>query len=114
MRELWDNIRQDPENYRDQNVSNLLENMIQDSLYDVIQDFSQKWHVKEDELAYVVVNYNPKKERQNGENELKQAANYKAYKETVENPVSKLKYWKTVRSDFEEVMKKDILPLQQR
>lgn len=114
MRNLWDSILKDPENYRDQNVSHLLEDMIQDTESTVVHDFSAKWQVDEDELAYVVANYNPKKERQNGESELKQSANYPAYKESVEKPVSKLKYWKNVRSDFDNVMKEEILPLQRR
>ncbi|MDE1549996.1 type I restriction endonuclease subunit R [Jeotgalibaca caeni] len=114
MRRLWDNILQNPEDYRNQNVSQVLENMILDAQEDIIQDFSQKWHVEEEELAYVVNNYNPKKQRQNGENELKESADYNAYKEKVDEPVSKLKYWKTVRSDLEELMENEILPLQRR
>ena len=114
MRRLWDNILQDPEDYRNQNVSQLLERMILDAQENVIQNFSQKWHVEEDELAYVINNYNPKRKRQNGESELKQSADYIAYKAEIDEPVSKLRYWKTVRSDLEEVMEKEILPLQRR
>jgi len=114
MKSLWDSIRQDPETYRNKNVSNVLEDMIQEEEQEFIQDFSQKWEVEEDELAYVVANYNPHRERQNGENELKQTANYYSYKEKVEKPVSKLRYWKTVRSDLKDVMEKEILPLQRK
>ena len=114
MKSLWDSIRQDPETYRNKNVSNVLEDMIQEEEQEFIQDFSQKWEVEEDELAYVVANYNPHKERQNGENELKQTADYYSYKEKVEQPVSKLRYWKTVRSDLKDVMEKEILPLQRK
>lgn len=49
------------ENYRDKNVSSLLENMIQDTQYTIVHNFSEKWHVNEDELSYVVANYNSKK-----------------------------------------------------
>lgn len=114
MEKLWRNIRQDPENYRGQNVSSLLENMIQETQYTIIQDFSKKWYVQESELAYVVANYNPNKEKQNGESELKQSADYLAYKESTEEPVPKLRYWKTVRNDLEKIVKKEILPLQRR
>lgn len=114
VQDLWDKIIQEPENYRDQNVSQLLENSIQEAQYDVIQDFSKKWHVKEDELQYVVANYSVKKAKQSGENELKQSADYEGYKSTTEQPLPKLKYWKNVRADFENVMKKEILPLQRR
>ena len=45
----------------------------------------------------MVENYNPNYERQNGEAELKRTSNYNAYKEHTSDPVSKLKYWKTVK-----------------
>lgn len=111
---LWNSIRDNPEEYRDQNVSNVLEDMIQEEEMEVIQDFSDKWYVEEEELMYVVANYNPKKDRQNGENELKRSANYDLYRESAENPVSKLRYWKTVRTELKEVMSEDILPLQRK
>lgn len=111
---LWSSIRDNPEEYRDQNVSNVLEDMIQEEEMEVVQDFSDKWYVEEEELMYVVANYNPKKDRQNGENELKRSANYDLYRESAENPVSKLRYWKTVRTELKEVMSEDILPLQRK
>lgn len=100
MRKLWNSIRQEPEKYRDQNVSLLLEDMIMDA--------------QEEELSYVVNNYNPNKEKQYGENELKRSSDYAAYRETEKNPVSRLKYWKTVQSDLKELMQNDLLPLQRK
>lgn len=114
MEQLWRDIRQDPENYRDKNVSSLLENMIQDTQYTIVHNFSEKWHVNEDELSYVVANYNSKKEKQSGENELKYSADYLSYKENTEEPVSKLRYWRTVRNDLEKLIREEILPLQRR
>lgn len=114
MRRLWDNVLQEPENYRDQNVSNVLEDMIRSTSYSVEQEFSEKWQVKEDELAYVMENYSPKKEHQNGERELQRTADYLAYKEKAEEPVSKLKYGKNMRKDLDKVMKEEILPLRRQ
>ena len=53
---------------------------------------------QEDELAYVVSNYSPAKEHQNGETELKHTSDYEAYKENKENPVHKLSYWKNIKN----------------
>lgn len=114
MERLWSNIRENPEDFRNQNVSQVLELMLIDAQEDVIHDFSRKWHVDEDELAYVVNNYNPKKEKQSGENELKKSADYAAYRTEVENPIPKLRYWRTLRSDLEVVIEEEILPLQRR
>ncbi|WP_062350000.1 type I restriction endonuclease subunit R [Bacillus kwashiorkori] len=114
MKELWDNIQKDPEAYRDQNVSVLLEEMIQKTTYKLIDDFSKKWYVKEEELSFMVANYNPSLDKQNGESELKRTSNYESYKVNTENPVKRLSYWKTVKQDFEKMMSNEILPLQKR
>lgn len=114
VRDLWRDIQLNPENYRDQNVSLILEEMRQETEYKAIQEFSQKWSVEEDAATYVALNYNPKKKKQSGENEMKSSADYDNYKQTVDNPVSKLRYWKNVRSDFEKMVKNEILPLRDR
>lgn len=114
MEELWNRIQDDPEAYRDQNISVLLENLIQDTTYELVEEFSDKWQVNEDELEFMVSNYNPKKEKQNGEAELKRTSNYEVYKQKAEQPVSKLKYWKSVRNELDELMSEEILPLRKR
>lgn len=114
MKNLWDDIQKDPEAYRNQNVSVLLENLIHDTTYGLVEEFSDKWQVNEDELEFMVSNYNPKRSRQNGEAELKRTSNYDEYKQKVAHPVSKLKYWKSVRQELDELMTEEILPLRQR
>ncbi|MGM8216275.1 type I restriction endonuclease subunit R [Bacillaceae bacterium W0354] len=114
MKDLWDNIQRDPESYRDQNVSVLLEEMIQKTTYKLIEDFSNKWHVKEEQLAFIVNNYNTSKEKQTGEAELKRTSDYEAYKDNTENPVRRLSYWRSVKQDLDNMMVEDILPLQKR
>lgn len=114
MTVLWQGIQDNPEEYRDKNVSNVLEEMIEESKQQFIHEFSKKWFVQEDELAYVVENYNPRHEKQNGENELKTTADYLLYRQHADNPIPKLKYWKTVRHDLKDLMDGEILPLQRR
>src|SRR5699024_2383767 len=87
MRKLWDNVLDNPEDYRDKNVSNILEDMVQSEEHAIIHDFSNRWELKEEELTYVVANYNPRRDKQNGENELKQSADYHSYREKVDQPV---------------------------
>lgn len=114
MKDLWEDIKRDPEAYRDQNVSVLLEEMIQKTNDKLIEDFSNKWYVQEEKLAYLVANYNPSKDKQNGEAELKRTSDYEGYKAHTEKPVKRLSYWKSVKQDFEKMMEDDILPLQKR
>ncbi len=114
MKELWSEIQDDPEEYRDQNVSVLLENRIQTTRYELVEDFAQKWCVNEDNLDFVISKYNANRKRQNGESELKVTSDYNKYKETHPDAVSKLKYWKTVRQDLDELMHNKILPLRRK
>ncbi|HDR8407623.1 TPA: hypothetical protein QC295_000798, partial [Bacillus cereus] len=114
MEELWTNIQANPEAYRDQYVSSILEDMIQRTIDALLDTFVQKWWVQKEELAFMVANYDPNLEKQNGEAELKRTSNYEAYREYATNPVIKLKYWKIVKSAFEDMMIHDVLPLQKR
>ncbi|PAL05256.1 type I restriction endonuclease subunit R [Peribacillus simplex] len=114
METLWANIQANPEAYRDQHVSSLLEQMIQQTINALVDDFAKTWWVQNDELAFMVANYNPNFQKQNGEAELKRTSNYEEYKNHTENPKKRLTYWKSVRQAFDEMMIKDILPLQKR
>ena len=85
--------------------------MKQSTTNKVIQTFSQEWCVNEDDLGYVVSNYNPDLLRQDGEAELKSTSDYTKYREINENPVSKLRYWTSLRQKLDETVKGKILPL---
>lgn len=114
MKSLWDDIHLNPEKYRDQSVSMLMEELSDKAERDKVSEFSNQWSVEEETLAYVVANYNSQKDKQSGESELKKTSDYIHYRESTEQPVSKLRYWKEVRNDLDEMMKEDILPLRER
>lgn len=114
MKDLWFAIQKNPENYRGKQVSTLLEEMIQRTIQSLVNEFSKKWFVNPAELSFVIRNYNPVKEKQIGEAELKHTSNYEAYKEHTEQPVRKLEYWKEVKHAYSEMILRDVLPLQKR
>lgn len=114
IEDLWLDFQNDRDKYQDQNISVLLENRIQASNYEKVEDFADKWCVNEETLDFVVSNFNPKRKRQIGETELKNTSDYNRYKETSPDPVNKLRYWKTIREDLEELMNDEILPLRKR
>ncbi|SEQ56297.1 type I restriction enzyme, R subunit [Ignavigranum ruoffiae] len=114
METMWLDIERDPAHYQNREVSQILEELIANSQEEVIRQISQKWFIEEDKLSFVVENYNPKRDKQNGENELKETSDYQAYKENTENPVSKLKYWGRVLKDIRLNMDQEILPLRKR
>ncbi|UNM88948.1 type I restriction endonuclease subunit R [Vagococcus sp. CY52-2] len=112
IKTLWEDIRQNPEHYRDKDISILLNRLIQDKKLNETSQLAEKWSVNEGDLRYVVNNYNPKKEKQVGEQELRDSSNYEQYKESNDNPVSKLRYWKSFKKELVQVMEEELLPLE--
>ncbi|MDN6626019.1 MAG: type I restriction endonuclease subunit R [Pisciglobus halotolerans] len=111
MTQLWSSIQKNPEQYRDQQIATVLEDMKQTVKSEKVANVSEEWALEEEQLAFVVDNYNPKKEKQNGETELKHTSNYKAYKENTEKPVSRLTYWKEAKKAVTDMVQEEILPL---
>lgn len=115
IRKVWEDILDNPEEYRYQNVAEILQERIQEREQELIQQEAQKWGLKEDSLAYVVSNYNKHKDRQNGESELRSTADYDYYKQSNENPLPKLRYWsKGVKPSLQELYEKEIEPLENK
>ena len=111
MRQLWSSTKNNPEQYRDQQIATVLEDMKQTVKNEKVANVSEKWALEEEQLAFVVDNYNPKKEKQNGEAELKHTSNYKVYKANTEEPVSRLTYWKEAKQAVTDMVQEEILPL---
>lgn len=114
IEELWLDFQANQKAYTDENISMLLENKIQSSTYENIEEFADKWSVNEDMLDFVVSNYNPNRKRQIGESELKNTSDYDRYKETTLEPINKLRYWRTLRENLDDLMNNVILPLRKR
>lgn len=114
MNKLWHDILNNPEEYRNQNISILLESMIQETEYTIVEDFSKKWFVDEESARFVAEHYNPNVNKQQGEQELKDMSDYPTYKIQAEHPVSKMKYWPMLRHDFKEMMEGNLIPLRKR
>jgi type I restriction enzyme R subunit len=114
MQNLWEDIQENPKEYEDENISVLLEKRINKTTYKNIGEFSKHWGVNEDTLEFVVSNYNPKKKRQDGESDLKSNSDYEEYKRKNPEGVSKLKYWRSLRNNLDDLMSNEILPLRKR
>jgi len=114
IKELLNDLKENRESYRDKDVSVLIEDEIKTENYQQVENFANKWCVNEESLGFVVNNYNPKRKRQVGETELKNTSDYDRYKEETAEPVSKLRYWKTIREGLDELMQDEILPLRNR
>ncbi len=111
MGELWEKIKVNPEAYRDQNIYDLLESMVSKTLDHLVQSFAKKWGLQTKELRFLIDNYNPNREEQTGETELRQTSDYEAYKAQTETPVSRLRYWRAIKEALTELIVEDVLPL---
>ena len=112
--DLWEDIQANPREYEDKYVDMLLEKRIEQRIDGLLEKFCKKWYVGKEQLRFVVNNYRAKNEKQNGETDLKDSANYQEYKANTEQPVSKLRFWKEVRYALIQMIQDEILPLRER
>lgn len=112
IEKIWQEVLANPELYRDQNISTVFQSMIYSIRHAFVSDFSERWKVKEDQLNYVVDNYQLNRDRQFGEAELRKTSDYDLYRESTEDPVNKLRYWKVMRRELDEKLREEIIPLQ--
>lgn len=118
LQNLWYQVRMNPEKYRGQSVSNILENMIENVRNSSARKLSKKWFVGEEELLFVMKNYRKSAEKQRGEQELNRSQDYKAYKAhqtaSGDTALNAFKYKIELKSDINKVMEETISPLQLR
>jgi len=112
--DLWEDIQANPREYEDKYVDMLLEKRIEQRIDGLLEKFCKKWYVGKEQLRFVVNNYRAKNEKQNGETDLKDSANYQEYNANTEQPVSKLRFWKEVRYALIQMIQDEILPLRER
>ncbi|HIX71361.1 MAG TPA: type I restriction endonuclease subunit R [Candidatus Enterococcus stercoravium] len=108
---LWSDVQADPEAYRGQVISMLLEDKIQQAVSDMGMSFADNWGLDQHAVDFYIESYNPHKTGQIGEAEVKATSNYLLYKEHADNPVPRLKYKKTYLNALNELVRKKILPL---
>lgn len=114
MSQLWHDVLQNPEDFRDKNISVLLEDMVQDAEYKIVEDFSKRWCVEEETVRFMADHFNPAIKIQQGNKELLDHADYKEYKLHSEHPVNKLKYGPALLKDFNDMMEANMIPLRKR
>ncbi|MDM8214444.1 type I restriction endonuclease subunit R [Enterococcus hirae] len=111
---LWKEIKVDPENYRGQVISILLENKIQKAINQQSNHFAGSWGLDPQAVRFYIESFNPRREKQIGEAEVKATSDYQQYKTVSSAPVSKLKYRKSYFGALNNMIRTDILPLQTR
>ena len=108
---LWLEIQMDPENYRGQSMSHILEGLIQSVIDQHVRSFAKQWYVGEDQLRYLIANYRKGAKKQLGESELSQSQRYKDYKAEVQDALNPLRYKKEIKEAYTRLIEEVIEPL---
>lgn len=112
--DLWLQIQMDPESYRGQSITHILDQMIEAVIEHQVQSMAKKWYMGYDELMYLVKNYRQGHDKQLGESQLSKSQRYKDYKADVQDALNVLKYKKAIKEDYTKLIEEVIEPLRGR
>ncbi|MFW7387026.1 type I restriction endonuclease subunit R [Vagococcus fluvialis] len=115
MGQLWLEVQMDPAQFKNDSILNILNRMIEETINNEIKRLADEWHVGYKELRFFLENYRESREKQIGETELANSQDYQGYKNSTENPLSKIKYKIFLKQDiYPKVLNEVILPLRRR
>ncbi|MGT2750042.1 type I restriction endonuclease subunit R [Streptococcus orisasini] len=112
--DLWLQIQMDPESYRGQSITNILDQMIEAVITKEVTQLAKKWYIGADELMYLVKNYRKGESKQLGESELSQSQRYHDYKTDVTEALTPLKYKIEIKKAYTQLIEEVIEPLRGR
>ncbi|MDD7361123.1 MAG: hypothetical protein PUG82_00630 [Streptococcus alactolyticus] len=109
LESILEDIVNNSEKYENQDVSVIINQMRQSAIDKEIRLFSEKWFVDFDDVKYEA--YHFKDGKLANESKLKEKADYAAYKEAIDEPVKKFKFFSAMIKDFKEDLMPEIAPL---
>ena len=108
LEQVIDNIEQDKDRYKGQDIAVVVNQMRYDAIDTEIKTFAKLWNLNEDDVRYEVYNY--RDGEMANENTFKERA-YASYKEGVEEPMPKFKFRKIIVEKFKHDLMENVLPL---
>lgn len=111
--ELWQKIKEHPENYAGQQVDQLLDSMIDQVYQQELVKFSDKYNVSLDNLRFVIKNYDVHSSKQAGVNQMLNRDAFNKFKEeNADSDLKRMMDWrKKVRSQLDDLYVNHIEPL---
>ena len=112
---LWFQIKFDPEKFRNKQVNELLQNMIDDAREDLIKKFADENGLNIDDLKFVIRHYDPNEvdHQQTGINALLSFKVFSRFRKTHPD-MNMLQWKKKVRLGLNKLYKEQISPLENR
>lgn len=109
LKTVINDIENNREKYVGQDISVIVNQMRYSAIDQEIEAFAKKWYINPDDVRYEVYNFHDGALA--NENNLKDNADYGAYKDHSDNPMPKFKFRTSMIADFKENLMPDILPL---
>ena len=92
IQNLWTQVQEEPERYRGQSITGVLDQMIESIIDSHIVSFAKNWYIGADELRYYIQHYRKGAKKQAGESQLTKSQRYKDYKAEVADAPNPLSY----------------------
>lgn len=109
LNDVLNQIIQEKDRFIGQDISVLINQMRYATIDQEIAAFAKKWYLQTEDVRYEVFNY--KDGTLANENNLKEKADYTAYKENTDNPLPKFKFRKMMIEYFKQELMQNVLPL---
>ena len=101
---LWTDIKNNPDNFKDQQISSILANMKDSAIKIVADALVRKWYLDEASVYYSIDRYRPGMSSIPNENRIKNTANYALYNNTRlangEEQIPKFMYYKLLSDNY--------------
>lgn len=106
---IFEKVKNDKNAYSGQNISEVLENMRHEAIEMVLFSFADKWCCDRENLIFIAHNY--RNGVINDLTSLKESANYQAFSEKSEIPMTKLKYKSSLAKELKILLDEEVVPL---
>ena len=111
IQNLWTQVQEEPERYRGQSITGVLDQMIESIIDSHIVSFAKRWYIGADELRYYIQHYRKGAKKQAGESQLTKSQRYKDYKAEVADALNPLSYKKQIKEAYTQLIEEVIEPL---
>ncbi len=109
LKNLWQDYQQRPEEFINRRLIDVMNERIENTIHAVVTQFAQEWCINADELGNFLGNYDTSidpKDKQLGQDALREASSPKEYKKT--HPNIGLKYWRKLLEAIRELYVKKV------
>lgn len=110
MQQLWTNISENPDDFKDKRVSYILADMRKETIDRVLTSFAEEWCVALEAVSYAADRYEYGDTELPGLNNLKKSADFDKYS-IIHSDISKFKYHQAIKKALTDLLIEEIIPL---